>query len=115
MLIIQVVLTGFFFLAALKVIGRWKKAELSFPPALAWVGFWVIAAIVVLNPNLTARLAERVGIGRGADLVVYSALALAFFVLFLLLVKIERLNRDLTKVVRKLALLEKETKTIKQV
>jgi hypothetical protein len=71
-----------------------------------WFLFWVAAAVVVLLPNSTAYFAKLVGIGRGADLVVYISLAGIFFIIFRLMIKIESLNKDITKLTRKIALNE---------
>ena len=60
--------------------------------------------VVTIQPNLTARVAELLGVGRGADVIVYASLAALFFIVFRLMVKIEKLNREITKVVRNDAL-----------
>lgn len=113
MLIIQILLVIFFLFAVSKVIGRLKAGELTKKGATLWSLFWIIASIVVLLPNSTAYLAKTVGIGRGADLVVYLALAMIFFLIFKLMVRIEMLNRDITKLTRKISLNEKDKTLIK--
>ncbi len=110
MTLIQTILIIFFIYAALKVAGRWRAGELTLGVTLVWLLFWALAAIVVFLPDITFRLARFVGIGRGADLVVYVSLALLFFIVFRLTVKFEHLNRDITKLTRKLALAEQEKK-----
>jgi hypothetical protein len=104
MLLIQILLVIFFLFALAKVVGRFRSGELSAKGMVLWSLFWVGAAIVVLLPNSTAYVAQHVGVGRGADLVVYSALALLFFIIFRLMVKIELLNKDITKLTRKISL-----------
>ncbi len=104
MLIIQILLTIFFLFALAKVVGRWRAGDLRMADMVWWLLFWVAAIIVVLLPNSTATLAKLVGIGRGADLVVYVALVLIFFIIFRLIIKIELLNKDITKLVRKISL-----------
>lgn len=104
MLIIQILLTIFFLFALAKVVGRWRADDLRMADMVWWLLFWVAAIIVVLLPNSTATLAKLVGIGRGADLVVYVALVLIFFIIFRLIIKIELLNKDITKLVRKISL-----------
>ena len=49
-------------------------------------------------------LANRLGIGRGSDLVIYISIAVLFFLLFRVHIAIERVNREVTKVVRDRAL-----------
>lgn len=108
MFLIQILLVVFFLFALLKVISRFKTGDLSFVSMFGWGLFWVLAIVVVLLPNSTAKLAEFVGIGRGADLVVYVSLAVIFFIIFKLMVKIESLNKEITKLTRKISLKDKD-------
>ncbi len=108
MFVIQILLTIFFLFALVKVIGRWRAGDLSLVGMVWWSIFWISATVVVLLPNSTATLAKLVGIGRGADLVVYVALAGIFFIIFRLMIKIELLNKDITKLTRKIALKDKD-------
>ena len=108
-MLIQILLVVFFLFALIKVIGRWRAGDLSLAGLIGWTMFWVVAGVVALLPNSTAQLAKIVGIGRGADLVVYVALAGLFFLIFKLMVKIELLNKDITKLTRKIALSENDS------
>ena len=110
MLIIQALLILFFLLAIFKVIGRYRGHELSLRAVGMWLIFWVVAGVVVLQPNSTAYFAKLVGIGRGADLVVYCSVVAIFFIIFRLMIKIDRLDRQLTKVTRELALKDVDRK-----
>ena len=101
---IQAVLIVFFLLAIIKVVSRYRSAELTLKESVAWVIFWVVAGVVAIQPNLTADVAKLLGVGRGADVVVYASLVALFFIVFRLMVKIEKLNREITKVVRNDAL-----------
>ncbi|TSC84748.1 MAG: hypothetical protein G01um101413_132 [Parcubacteria group bacterium Gr01-1014_13] len=104
MMVIQTLLIVFFLFALVKVIGRWRAGDLTKMGLIWWSLFWVAAAVVVLLPNSTAYFAKLVGIGRGADLVVYLSLAAIFFIIFRLMIRIESLNKDITKLTRKVAL-----------
>ncbi len=106
LLITQIVLIIFFLFATTRVWGKYRAQELSLSSAIGWSIFWLLAALVVALPNSSAQVAELVGIGRGADLVVYLSLAFLFFIIFRLTIQIERLNKQLTQVVRKKALEE---------
>lgn len=91
-----------FALFAIGVVLKRKKDGLLGPKGVIfWIVFWLIAILVVFWPNSTSILAKYLGIGRGSDLVIYVSLALMFFILFRLHVKIESIGRDITKVVRK--------------
>ncbi len=107
-MVIQILLTVFFLFALVKVIARFRVGDLAKGGLVLWSLFWVAAAVVVLLPNSTAYFAKLVGIGRGADLVVYVSLAAIFFIIFKLMMKVESLNKDITKLTRKMALGEKK-------
>jgi len=108
MYIIQILLCLFFVFAIAKVVGRYRGGELSSRGAIFWILFWIAAGVIVLLPNSTFYFARLVGIGRGADLVIYVALAGLFFMIFRLMVKIEKMNKDVTKLVRKITLGDKK-------
>ncbi len=112
MVLIQIILVLFFAGALGRVGYRYVQREIDASLLVLWVMLWVVAIVLVLFPNASARLAERVGIGRGADLVVYSAVALLFFINFQLNVKLERLNKDITTLNRRLALHEEKNKSL---
>lgn len=108
MTLIQIFLVVFFALAIVKVIGRYRAKDITARGALFWLLFWIAGAIIVILPNFTFYFANLVGVRRGADLVVYIALAILFFLLFGLMSKIERLNKEMTRLVRKIALRQTE-------
>ena len=90
--------------AVYSVLERKKEGLLRFRGVFFWISFWILAAIAVLRPDLTTIIANYLGIGRGTDLVVYASLAVMFFVLFRFHIKLEKINRQITKVVRQDAL-----------
>jgi hypothetical protein len=67
---------------------------------------WLLASVAIAWPDLTHRVAHLLGIQRGADLVLYL-FALAFLgVTFYFYSRLVRLQRQLTQLVRSLALQE---------
>lgn len=115
MLVIQVILILFFLFVIGSVIQRYRVGDLSWRAAAFWILFWIAAGVIVIEPNATFYVAHLVGVGRGADVVVYVALVIIFFILFQFILKLTRLERNLTKVVRELALRQRQEidKTIK--
>lgn len=49
---------------------------------LVWLGIWSIGLVVVLKPELSAQLATVMGVTRGTDAVVYTAIALLSVLVF---------------------------------
>lgn len=71
---------------------------------LAWGLLWIAAAVLIARPELTAVVARALGIGRGTDLVFYFAILGMVFGFFTVYVRMRRIESDLTKIVRELAL-----------
>lgn len=104
MIAVQFFLILFFIFALFKVIGRFKKGEIKIFNTVIWSLFWLSAAIVVLYPGLAVYLAKFLGVGRGVDAIIYFAIAGLFFLVFRLWVRIEKIEKNLTRVVRQDAL-----------
>ena len=101
MIILFQLLFSLFALFALYTVITKKREGLLGPKGFwFWVIFWCLAIVAVVWPRSTSTLAEFFGIGRGVDLIIYIALAVIFFLLFRLHVKIESIGRVITKVVR---------------
>ena len=100
LILFQILFSLFALFAISSVWSKRRSGLLSLGGEVFWIIFWLIAVVFVWWPNSTVKFANFLGIGRGADLVLYVSLAVIFFLLFRLGVKIEMINRDVTKVVR---------------
>lgn len=98
--VFQLLFILFALLAMSQVVRRKKEGLLSTLGLFFWIIVWIAAIGAVLYPDSTQFVADTFGIGRGTDFVVYISLAAMFFALFRLHIKIESMQRDLTKVVR---------------
>ena len=92
------------------VSGKRKDGFLSARGWLFWCLFWLTAAGAVWRPDATTMLAGLFGIGRGTDMVLYIALAVIFLVLFRLHIKLEKMSREITTIVREAAIFEANEK-----
>lgn len=85
-----------------------RRGALGRAAAAAWLGVLAIGLIASIDPERVTRVANAIGIRRGADLLLYL-LVLAVLQGFLLIyVRLRRVRRELTLVVRRMALLEAE-------
>lgn len=101
---IQVLLTIFLLFALSRVYLRAKGGELHFGEFLFWGGIFAFALIGVIEPQFTNYAAKILGIGRGADVVLYAAIALVFYLIFRTNIYIENLKNEITLLSRKMAL-----------
>lgn len=109
-MLIQIILLLFFLFAWSRTFKRYRLKEIKGKELFIWTLFWLAAGLVVVFPNSTSTIAKIVGIGRGADLVVYISLALIFYILFRIFYRLEKIEKNITKIVRELALKEEEKK-----
>ena len=101
---IQIVLLVFILFAFSRAWLRFRERTINIGTFLFWSSIWGLATIGILNPQLTTRIAKTVGIGRGADVVIYASLVLLFYLVYRTNVLLENLRHELTELVRKIAL-----------
>jgi hypothetical protein len=110
--IIQYLLLLIVLFVIYRVWFRWRNHDINRREWLSWSLFWLLAGIAILLPKTTDLIAGKLGLasGRGVDMIVYISIPLLFYVLFRLLVKIDNLEQNITKITRHLALSEKQEK-----
>jgi small membrane protein len=91
-------------IAATIAAAVWHSIE--WRTASVWILLWIAASVAVLRPSITVTLAHFLGIGRGADLVFYCGILGMLIGFFALYVRMKRLEHDITKLVRRIAISE---------
>jgi hypothetical protein len=102
----QIVLVSFAVIAMILAVAKYRQRRIGNRSFLLWLSFWIVAALVILFPDSTVVAARLLGIGRGADLVLYVGLILIFLLLFRMYVHLIRLDGEVTQIVRIIALRE---------
>ncbi len=69
-----------------------------------WSTVWVTAAIAILWPSVTGALAKKLGIGRGADLLLYCSVVVMMVGFLMVYVRMRRMRSELTLLVRHIAI-----------
>ncbi len=108
--LIQILLVLFALFAITRVVLKARQRRIPTAWAVLLSLIWVALVIVSLLPQTTDLLAAQVGIGRGADLLVYLSIIGLFYLLFRLVVHHESLQQDITKLVRAIALKDLDKK-----
>lgn len=104
MLTIQVLILLFCVFSLIATWRRSSEGKITRLAAATWSSLWVAVGVAALQPEVTTLLAKWVGVGRGVDLVIYLALLGIFFLLFRLYTRLEETEREITRLVRTLAL-----------
>jgi hypothetical protein len=100
----QFLLLAFVLAALAKVIHSYRQRRMAPLDFLFWGLVWVGTATVIVFPDATSLVAHLLGIGRGADLIIYVSLLVSFYLIFRLYVALARLEQAITALVRANAL-----------
>jgi len=89
---------------ALRYLIRMIQGDGSRLAAIFWGLLWAGAAVTIFRPGITAEIAAWMGIGRGADLVMYLGLLAGIGVTRYFYTRYRRLDSLLTALVRERAI-----------
>jgi len=107
---IKIILVVFIIFVLTRIFFRLYKKQISRKETIIWVIFWVFVGLAAAFPEITDYLASLVGVGRGLDLVLPVSVAIIFYTIFKLIMKIDRLEQDITRLTRQQALQKSEDK-----
>jgi hypothetical protein len=74
----------------------------------ALFGIVVVGFVFVWFPDITNAIAQHVGVGRGADLVMYLWIVLTLLLIVRLHLKLRELSESLTQLARRIALTDSD-------
>jgi hypothetical protein len=87
-----------------------KQDKVSANEFIFWLVFWFIAGLGIIFVKDLDRLAAALGFSAsGIQIILYAAVAVLFYMNFRLRLKIEKMDKDLTKLVRQLAIDEQKS------
>lgn len=102
-MIIQYIATGIITSIIIQQIVRFIKDKPVFFKTITIVGFWIIVLLLIWFPSILGKLGEITGVGRGVDVLIYLSIIFLFYYVLRQNTKIDRLEKDITKLVRKIA------------
>lgn len=101
---LPIIVSLFIVIILFKLFKQKQANRISLLNFVIWCLLWLIVLIVFWQPDTTSYVANLLGIGRGADLVIYLSIIVIFYLLFRIFVKLNKIDTDITKLVRKDAL-----------
>jgi len=114
MSIFQIVILILILIVVVKAGQRFNRKELSLFLFLAWLGIWTALAVVAVFPEIISRIASFAGIGRGVDLVIYLAIFLLFYFAFKINLRLNKIEKNISELVRKIAIQNARTRETKE-
>jgi hypothetical protein len=107
---LQLVLSIFLLFAISRVWLRFKEGTINSGTFLFWLGLWGLTLFSIFYPDFTAYWARLLGVGRGADALIYFSIILLFYLIFRTNVMMENLREEISRLVREMALKDKGKK-----
>ena len=108
--IIQVLIVLFALFAWSRAMLRLKGNNISIGEFSFWSILWIAVILIALFPGLIGDLSQIVGVGRAVDMVVYISIIVLFYLVFRLYVFVDSKNREITTLVRELAIRDAKQK-----
>ncbi|KZX15740.1 DUF2304 domain-containing protein [Methanobrevibacter filiformis] len=81
-----------------------KNTRVSLTTFILWVILWLVLIVFTVLPESSAILANIFGIQRGLDVLIIFALIGAYYLIFRLFIKLEKIQQNLTELVRFIAI-----------
>lgn len=110
MAIIQLITVIFVAFAGSRVILRFHDKAIGYGSFFFWSGIWAAVLLVVFNPDIADRTADILSLQRGADAMFFFAIILVFYLIFRLYIKLDALDRDLSRLVEEVSKALHQTK-----
>lgn len=103
-MLLKLFLIAFAVIVIVRIYKQYRAQKVAAGWFLLWMVFWALVILVAFSPQTTDVIAQLVGVGRGADLMVYISLPVLFYTIFRLAARQDQHHKELTELVRKIAI-----------
>lgn len=91
---------------------RFREGKMTIGMLILWTLIWIGVIYISLNPGATNSFAIIAGIGRGLDVILILGLIGCYYFIFKIYTMIENMEKEITQLVRELALHKEDLKEI---
>ncbi len=107
-IVFQLAFALVFGLLIFRIVRQIARGRAPLFKSLFWCALWGVGLIFVLRPDLAQRLAELLGVTRGTDAVLYTALALLSVLQYRTFQLLDGKDREISRLTEELALIRWE-------
>lgn len=94
-----------------RIIVQFKNNKRLLTGSILWISFWIVISILAIIPDLVSfSIAETLGFKSNINAVIFVALGFLFVMTYYQSSTIERLEKQITELIRKLAIEKQEEK-----
>lgn len=83
---------------------RYLKEKNTLLTTILWTAFWIIVSLFAIFPNFSNSFARLFGITRGLDFIIIIVFAVLVYTIFKLYTRLDKLQDDVNKIVKEVAL-----------
>ena len=92
-----------FFLS--RLLWQKRKKQINSGEFIFWLVFWISAAMAIISLKWIDKLVAGLGFsGSGIEVLFYIAVVILFYFIFRLRLKMEKMEKNITKIVREISL-----------
>ena len=92
----------------IRLVWRKSKSQLTINEFVFWLFLWLLVAVAVIFIKNIDQLVASLGFSSsGINVLLYLGVVLLFYWVFRLRIKIEKINKDITKIVRDISIKNK--------
>jgi len=102
--IFEIIFTLFAFFAWSRAILRYRESKISNKDLLLWTAIWFGMVTIISIPGKADYIARVFGVRNGAEFMFFIAISILFYSVYRLYVKANEAERQITNLVRQLAL-----------
>jgi len=106
----EILVIVFAFFAINRSWKRFEEGKETMKSFIFWFLLWIGLIALILVPGTMDFVASNIGIGRGVDVIIYITIIVLFYLSFRTDIKIEKINQDITKIVRELTFMNERIK-----
>lgn len=95
----------------IRLLSQKKRKQIGGNEFVFWLIFWIFSMAVIASLKWIDKLVASLGFsGSGIEVILYIAVLALFYFIFRVRIKLEKIERDMTKIVREIALNNKNIK-----
>jgi len=86
-----------------------RKKQIGANEFIFWLIFWCLVGVLIFNLKQIDRIVAFLGFSAsGIDILLYLGIAVLFYFIFRLRLRLEKMEKDITTIVRNMALKDKK-------
>lgn len=104
--IIALIITSFFLA---RLFWQKQKKQIKAGEFLFWLIFWLLAGLAIIFIKQIDKLVAELGFsGSGIEVLFYLAVVILFYIVFRIRIKLAKMEREITRIVREMAINKKD-------